>query len=188
MDRRLLDYLPPVLRNVPEFKALMAAEQPELEALWQGVEDAFADQFIDDATKNGISRWEGILSIIPKGTDSLDTRRFRIKTRLNEQLPFTLPVLKQKLAHLCGNDGYAVEMDKGGYILNVSLYFDGGSRNNEIWDMLGRIVPANIIFRLISVVQAPPLTLPLRAGGAITARIISATLPPLSLQERTESA
>ena len=34
MDRKLIDYLPDILKNILEFRQIMGAEQPELEAFW----------------------------------------------------------------------------------------------------------------------------------------------------------
>ena len=38
MDRRLLDYLPPVLREVMEMRAVNGANEPEIAAAWDGLE------------------------------------------------------------------------------------------------------------------------------------------------------
>ena len=73
MIRQLLEYLPPVIRNVREYQAIMKdGEQAEVAALWDAVDAAFNDQFVNSATLNGVQRWENILGIQPKGTDSLD--------------------------------------------------------------------------------------------------------------------
>lgn len=63
MDRLIIDYLPAVLCNVPEFKALMAAEQPEIEALWAEQKSVLENQFLVSATELGVKRWERILKI-----------------------------------------------------------------------------------------------------------------------------
>ena len=87
MDRLLIDYLPPVLQGVREFGMIMDIEQEEISRLWGAIEAALNDQFIQVATEYGISRWESILGIVPKGTDTLDDRRFRTLTLLSDQRP-----------------------------------------------------------------------------------------------------
>lgn len=37
MDRKLLDYLPPVLREVLEFQAINAANEPEISIAWDAL-------------------------------------------------------------------------------------------------------------------------------------------------------
>ena len=148
-ERRLIDYLPVAERNIAEFDAILTtAEQPELSALWDAVYNAQNDQFIVDATEYGVSRWEKILGIVPKSTDSLDVRRFSVLTRLTEQLPFTLTTLKEKLKSLCGEDGYEVSLNAEKYILSVRIALTVRSSFEDVELLLKRIVPANLIVDL----------------------------------------
>lgn len=98
----VLEYLPEPVKVIREFQAIATAEDPELSALWQSIADAELDQFIDEATVTGVRRWETNLGLAPKLTDTLVERRLRIKTRINEQPPYTYRTLDQKLATLCG--------------------------------------------------------------------------------------
>lgn len=98
----VLEYLPEPIKVIREFQAIATAEDPELSALWQSIADAELDQFIDEATTTGVKRWEANLGLAPKPTDTLEERRLRIKTRINEQPPYTYRTLDQKLTTLCG--------------------------------------------------------------------------------------
>lgn len=148
MDRVLIDYLPPVIQAMREMKAITDGQQDGISTLWDCVDAALNDQFVDTATENGINRWEKILAITPKGTETLDSRRFRVKARLNEQLPFTIPVLNQQLETLCGEDGYSVVMERGTYILYVKVSLVAKSNLDDVGDLLRRIVPAEIVIDL----------------------------------------
>lgn len=149
MIRRLIDYLPPVIKDVREYQAIMTdGEQAEVSALWDAADAAFNDQFINSATLNGVERWEKILGIKPKGTDILDARKFRILSRLNEQLPYTLPVLKNMLQSLCGEDGYSVEVQNELYALKVKIALVAKSNFDDVDVLLKRVVPANMIIEL----------------------------------------
>ena len=121
VDRQLITYLPEVLKDYREFKLIMGVEQPELETLWDVLVDALDDQFIWDATENGVNRWESILKLYPKASDSLDDRKFRIIAKINQQLPFTITSLHQQLINLCGNDGYTVELQNALHKLIVRV-------------------------------------------------------------------
>lgn len=46
MDRKLLDYLPPVLREVLEFQAINAANEPEISIAWDALALVLANQFL----------------------------------------------------------------------------------------------------------------------------------------------
>lgn len=149
MIRRLIDYLPSVIKNVREYQAIMNdGEQAEISSLWDAVDAAFNDQFISTATVNGVERWEKILGIKPKGSDSLEARKFRILSRLNEQLPYTLPVLKNMLQSLCGEDGYSVEVQNELYTLKVKIALVAKSNFDDVAVLLNKVVPANMIIEL----------------------------------------
>lgn len=148
-NRKLIEYLPEFLRDVKEYEAILTlAEQPEMVALWEAEENALNDQFVVDSTENGVSRWEKILGIIPKATDSLEMRKFSILTRTNEQLPFTLTTLNEQLKSLCGEDGYEVKLDAANYILSVKVALTAKSNFNDVNLLLKRVVPANMIIDL----------------------------------------
>jgi hypothetical protein len=150
MDREinLLNYLPSVMQEFKEFKVLAEAENPEVSALWSVLEDIMNDQFINDSTENGVKRWETILKIIPKGTDSLDVRKFRILTRLNEKLPYTFTALEQQLVTLCGADRFSLELNNGTYTLTVRVELAAKGKFDEVNELLKRTVPANIVIDL----------------------------------------
>ena len=101
MDRKLLDYLPPVLREVLEFQAINAANEPEISIAWDALALVLANQFLDTATASGVAVWERELNIRPKDTDTLEVRKARIKALWNLELPYTLPWLKNWLTGLC---------------------------------------------------------------------------------------
>ena len=145
-DRNLIDYLPEFLKDIREYKAILTdATQPEIVDLFNAIENALNDQFIMDATENGVSRWEKMLKIVPKATYSLDDRKFTILTRINEQLPYTMTSLKQRLDVLCGEDGYSVELDADKFTLKVRVDLTAKNNYNDVLVMLEKVIPANMI-------------------------------------------
>lgn len=151
MDREinLLEYLPGVLREIKEFRALTEAENPEILKLWDGLESVLNDQFVNESTLNGVKRWESILGIKPMDTDSLDDRKFIILSRLNEQLPYTYKGLEDQLQLLCGNDGYKLIADSNVYTLTVKVALTAKKKFSEVGNLLDRVVPCNILVTLL---------------------------------------
>ena len=143
-ERLLIDYLPPYMQEYLEIKEIMKAEQPEIDDLWNAVEKALADQYILDATEYGVKRWESMLLISPKDTDTLDERKFRILTRLNQELPYTLTRLKEALTNLCGNDGFFIEMNAAEYHIQVKLALGNKNNYQDMVDLLKKMIPANM--------------------------------------------
>lgn len=148
-ERTLIEYLPHFMRDYRECKAIMNdGEQPEMVDMWKAFDDALNDQFINDATENGVSRWESILGIVPQATLTLDERKFTILTRINEQLPFTLKTLEESLKSLCGADGYSVQLQANEYTLIVKVALVAKKNFSDVQRLLDRIVPANIVVQL----------------------------------------
>ena len=151
MDREinLLEYLPGVLREVKEFKAITAAENPETIKLWEELENVLDYQFVNESTLNGVKRWERILGIRTLDTDTISDRKFRIMSRLNEQLPYTYKNLDAQLALLCGNNGYKLILDNSAYALTVKVALTAKKKFTEVGNLLDRVVPCNIVISLL---------------------------------------
>ncbi|MFQ7027103.1 MAG: putative phage tail protein [Acutalibacteraceae bacterium] len=83
----MMSKVPDVLKDVREIKALINTENSEMNLLSAALALYLNNTFVDSADEYGIGRWESILHILPKLTDTLDERRFRVLSRINEQLP-----------------------------------------------------------------------------------------------------
>ena len=148
-ERNLIDYLPTFERNIKEFDAILTkAEDPEVNIGWDAIVGAFDDQFISDANENGVSRMEKIMKIVPKATDTLDSRKFTLLTRTSEQPPFTITALKKQLETLCGEGNYEVTRDVEAKALYVKVALVASSSFKDVGVLLERIVPANMTIDL----------------------------------------
>lgn len=145
MERQLKYYLPIFIQEYAEIGTIMAAEQVCIEEAWSGSENLLNDQFVVDATENGVKRWESILSMKPKGTYTLSERKFNILVKLKEQLPYTLATLKDSLSALCGEEGYFLKIDNDNYTITVRLALYNENNVTTVSELLDRTIPANMI-------------------------------------------
>lgn len=152
----MIDYLPPILREISEFQAINNANEPEIKAAWDALARVMANQFIDSADELGVTKWEKQLKLFPKGTDTMDARKARIKAIWNRELPYTITWLRNWLAGICGPDGHDESID--GYIIDVRLDYNALPQANdlarEILEMLGNVSPQNMLFRLTASLQS----------------------------------
>ena len=123
----------------------MDAEQFVFEKGWIDAENVFDDQFIQNATENGVKRWEKILGITPKGTYTLDERRFNVLARMNEQLPYTMKQLHSSLTSLCGEEGYSLKLNADAYELIIKLALANENNIEAVESLLYKMLPANIV-------------------------------------------
>lgn len=142
----LKEYLPDVLKDVQEMRAIMEAETPEVQAIWDACEDCMNDQFISEATENGVARREKMLGITPFATDTLDDRKLRLLSRYNENIPYTRKSLATLLESLCGAGGYILTITTATFTVNVKVALVVKKQETIISETLERILPYNMVF------------------------------------------
>lgn len=156
MDRKLLDYLPPVLREVAEFKAVNGANEPEISLAWDALAMVLANQFLETADARGVAVWEKELKIFPKDTDTLELRKARVKAMWNLETPYTIPWLKRWMAGVFGADKHEVRVED--YTLAIRLKQDLSAemscKTSEFFETLSTIIPENIWMELENVFPA----------------------------------
>ena len=145
MRKKLQDYLPPILLKTYEFPLLCDTEQPEIDRLHDAADAVLDAQFLSTAGEYAIQRSEKIFGVVPQDTDTLDERRFKVLTRINTQLPFSVRRLRQQLATLCGADGYKLEVSGGKYTLSVKVALTAKRNQQAVEELLADIVPANMV-------------------------------------------
>lgn len=140
----IADYWIEQIKQTKEFQALASAESPELDLLSDALKEALDDQFIQRAHDRGLARRERMLKIIPFADDTLETRRFRVQAMWNSKLPYTYPVLLEKLDQLCGANGYAIILDHDQYSLEVKLELTVKRMFSDVQQVLTKMAPANL--------------------------------------------
>lgn len=144
MERKLINYLPRFMQEYEETKKVMETEQVEIDTLWTAADNTLNNQFITDATEYGVKRWESMMKISPKGTDTLDERKFRILAELNQQLPYTFRQLEQMLTTMCGADGYSMTVKPNEYHIEVKLALINKNNYQDVENILAKVIPANM--------------------------------------------
>lgn len=157
LDRKLIDYLPPVLQSVMEFAAITGAQQPEIEAAWDALNLVMDNQFIDTATEAGVTVWEKELNIVPLATDTLEDRKQRLKTAWTYGVVYTYNWLVNWLKTSCGESNPLPIIND--YTLRVSLPVSVDYLH--ILDDMRRYVAANVLIDpliLLSKIKIPHYT------------------------------
>lgn len=146
--RELIHYLPPYMREYKEIKALMAGEQTGAEYAWNAADSVLQNQFVHDAQELGIRRYEQIYSIAPRGTDTLEERKFRVIAVMNQELPYTLRNLRSVLDTLCGYENYAVELRAKDYHIEVKLALVSKTSYGDCESAILKMIPANLTYHI----------------------------------------
>ena len=149
-ERRLLDYLPPVVRQVLDFQQINAATEPEIRLAWQALSRVQGNQFLAEADAAGLGVWEREMGLYPKAGDSLAVRRARILAAWLRKPPYTLRWLRGWLDGICGAEGYSERLED--YVLNIQLDYDllpePDRLVQELLGLLLSVRPANLLVQI----------------------------------------
>lgn len=147
MRKKLIDFLPPKINEVEDFREIMTAEDIEVELLEKNKKQILDENFIDTATEYGIRYREKLYKIRFSPSESLDMRKLRLKNRKMDKLPITYRALAYKLESLFGEDNYKITVDNDNYIVNVELNTFDWNAFNEIVDNFRYIIPCDMILK-----------------------------------------
>ena len=148
MRSPIADLLPLFMQQFREFEELLRTEELEMKQIEQSVFRTLGCGFVDDCDEYGISRYETMYRITPKASDTLDDRKFRLKTKINEQTPYTLPKLREILKNLCGDGNCTADVIVGTYDLIVRVGLAAKNNYTDVESLLERIVPQNMVITL----------------------------------------
>lgn len=138
-------YFPDIMKEVREFKAIAVAENPEMELIYTAIEDVMDSSFIGTAKEYGLARFERIVKLTPKATDTLDERRFRALAKFNEDTPYTVKKLRELLNTLCGEDGYLLEINNNEFRLRVKVALKSKKNREAVEELTEKIAPVNMV-------------------------------------------
>lgn len=143
----VLSYLPPVLNEIKELVEIANVENPVINSLWQEIENTLNNQFVVTVNedKNGATRYEKMLKLSAPATDTIETRRFRILSRYQEQAPYSYIVLQQLLDSLLGSGNYQMTRDIADKWLDVKIELTVKGQYKVIEVMLENITPQDML-------------------------------------------
>ena len=169
----LLAQLPEYFRGILDFRALMDTEQITLDEAADAILQVQKNFFVQTCDTPTLEQWEKILNLTAVAGDTVEFRRWRILTRLNLRLPYTLPQLRIYLDNLLGTANYRLALDYAGHSLVVEVA--EGIINprvlEELTRQLGGMLPAHIAYQIISYQngkQATAYAFAVRGGESIT--------------------
>lgn len=136
---------PFIIKRIPDISTIYSINESQEADLDGAVSQLLNDLFLDDMGLDHVKRWESILNIVPYSTDTLDDRRFRVKSKLMERLPYTIRTLKRKLDNLCP-DGYEIRLEDHRTTLYVKLTLESENRVKDVQELLDRTLPLTVFF------------------------------------------
>lgn len=145
-DVELVSYLPPFIQEYQEPVEALKAENPEFLIIWKAADRILSNHFISTADEYGISRFEKMLGILPLKEDTLEGRRSRVQSKWFNSIPYTMRMLLQKIAVLCGDTDFEVLGDvKGNYTIQIHTSLELFGQVEQLKAIVDEVLPCNIV-------------------------------------------
>lgn len=163
---KINNYLPKILQDIVEFKIINEDLDVELGLLQKYINGVGTEPLIQEASAYGVEHWEKVLGILPKDSDSLEVRRFRVYNILISKLPYTVRWLRNKLVDLVGNKtGFTLNVSNTDYVITITLSGLNTYLMSEIYKNLRDAVPCNMKLEI--------------GGPAISSMVIRYAIAPI---------
>jgi len=144
----ILSYLPSILQEIKELQTIANMENRSLEEVWNLVESVLNNQFITTLDERGAARHEKVLKLQSGETETIETRRFRILAKFQEQAPYSWKVLNQLLDSLLGEGKYELTRSTSEKWVKVKLELTVAREFEIVEVLLERVTPQNMILHV----------------------------------------
>ena len=139
----LMDQLPEWFKPVLEYIAIMHGGAAELSDFVAAAEQVRKNDHIQTADATTIRYWERCLGIVSSAGDTLEYRRDRVMTRINQTVPYTVWHLRERLRELFGED-YTLEVNPAECWIRIIVTSDRYGAISLLHDLIYSYVPAHL--------------------------------------------
>ena len=140
----LMLLLPPYFQAVYEYQVLMDIEGAELETAKRSLEQIKKNLYVQTCDDSTLREYEQLLGIVRERGAAMEYRRRMILSRMNQQLPYSLPKLKEILDAALGRQWYELEIRYGIYELELDVIDQSYQVLKNIQAMVEEIIPAHL--------------------------------------------
>lgn len=145
MAAQIERYFPDCMQGIAEFEQLAQTENLEFDHAWTALDRMLADCFVESADETGVRFWERLTRIPIAASDPISVRKFRILLKINNQLPYTMRWLENKLESVFGTGAFTLGRDLAEHTLYIETDMAYAETLASLYADLRRAVPANLI-------------------------------------------
>ncbi len=138
---KLIEYMPPYLKNVLEFIKIFDAEDIEVQNIRYLIDKMLKEVIVKEATSYGLDRYEKIYGIKNKA-ETIEARRMNILFKINNKVPYTLKWLINTLDESIGKENYKLVAKDYELYITINLAYTEAAE--MLKSNLIKQIPANI--------------------------------------------
>lgn len=132
------------IKDIAEIYKINDSQEAELENAVEILENSI---FLEKMGEQMIARWENMLQITPQDNDTVEDRRFRVKAKALESLPYSYRVLVRKLNVLCP-EGYTMLISATHDDIQIKLALTSKKMISDVTELLEEILPLNMTYNV----------------------------------------
>lgn len=146
MSSDLLMLLPPYFQAIYEYQVLTEVEGAELETAEKSIEQIKRNLYVQTCDDLTLRVYEQLLGVVRERGATLEYRRRMVLSRMNQQLPYSLPKLKEILDAALGRQWYRLDVRHGVYELELDVIDQTYKVLKNIQTMVEEIIPAHLLY------------------------------------------
>lgn len=146
MSSDLLMLLPPYFQAIYEYQVLTEVEGAELETAEKSLEQIKRNLYVQTCDDPTLRKYEQLLGVVREQGVTLEYRRRMVLSRMNQQLPYSLPKLKEILDAALGRQWYRLDVRFGVYELELDVIDQSYKVLKNIQTMVEEIIPAHLLY------------------------------------------
>lgn len=100
---------PVIIKQIPDIAQIYAQNDKQEEKLDEDLQKVERNLYLESMDEQTIAKWEKILGIRKEDNQTLEDRRYIVKARSIERLPYTYRILKKKL-RILSPDGLEIRI------------------------------------------------------------------------------
>lgn len=136
---------PEIIMNIPDIAELYSINDEQSQALEEAAEEMDKNMFLDQMDEPMTARWEAMLNITPQENDTLNDRRFRVKSKAVGKLPYSLRAVKRKLDTLCP-EGNTMTVLAGEEKVEIKLALKSKKMIEDVQALMEEVLPLNMVY------------------------------------------
>lgn len=138
---------PEIFADIPEIKQIYSMNDRQAGELDRAAENLWDDIYLTSMDKGKLLIWERILGIRPADTDTTEERRFRVRSRVLEKLPYSYRVVKRKIEALApGRIAFSVDGKRESALIKIDL--KSKQMFSDAAAFVERVLPLNMTYEV----------------------------------------
>lgn len=137
------------VKGIPDLEQYNVAVDKQVAKVRTELDRLEEDVYFENMSEVRTKRWEEMLKLTPKTTDTLDERRFAIQSRVIDKLPYSYRVVYRDLQALVDDVEFTRGWSENGATVTVKIGLSSESMLRDIDALLDKKLPLDVVYEII---------------------------------------